>query len=345
MEQTQYADRYTSITKQRLGILIGLSLILIASILLATPTAQVSVSLSDVIQVLLSKIPFLDQEADPNNTAIIWEIRLPRILMAVIGGFGLAISGAATQGVLRNHMASPFTLGISSAACLGSVLAIFLNIEIAGSDKLAIVASSFLCGMGALLVIYYVSRKRGASPETVILCGIALMLMFLAISSSLSSGGRLGLLLWGSLRDISWDTIYIVLIIIVITLPFIIRRSLALNALALGDDVAQGVGVKSRRVRFITMVYATLIVSAIVSFTGLIGFICLIAPFIARRIMGNDYRFIFPCAGLLGALILLGLDTIGRNLIPSVDIPVAFLATIVGVPFLIYITLTNRGYA
>lgn len=338
-ESSEIQDFYARRTLKHLLIVVGLFLLVIIAASLAIPLGSASVSLEGVVQVILSKIPFLDTEADVFDIAIIWDIRLPRILLAVVGGFGFAISGAAMQGVLRNPLASPFTLGISSAACFGGALAMLFGAEMAGSGKFAVIASAFVFGLGALLLIYALSRRRGASPETVILCGIALMYMFMAMTSALSMGGMLGFLLWGSLVQSSWDGVLVVSVLILIVLPPLLIQSWDMNALALGDDVAQGVGVNLRRVRIITVICATLVVSAIVSFTGLIGFVCLVAPFLARRIVGNDYRFIFPCAGLFGSLILLGSDTLARNMVESVDIPVAFMTIIVGVPFLIYIAL------
>lgn len=340
-EEKAYAKR----TRHKMMILFVFAILMIAMALLSTPLGSAALGVEDVIEVILSKIPFLDIEADIFNSAIIWDIRLPRIAMALVAGFGFAVSGTAMQGVLRNPMASPFTLGISSAACFGSVLAMLLGAEMAGSGKFAAIASAFLFGLGALLLIYAISRRRGASVETVILCGIALMYMFMAMSSALAMGGMMGLLLWGSLVQSSWENLIVVLVLLMVILPLLMRRSWDMNALALGDDVAQGVGVKLRRVRLSTAIYATMIVSAIVSFTGLIGFVCLVAPFIARRLMGNDYRFIFPCAGLIGALLLLSTDTLARNMVEAVEIPVAFLTTIVGVPFLIYIALSRREWA
>ena len=342
---SEIEETYSKRNRQSMLLLIGIMGLLGMATLVATPLGSASLGIADVVEVFLSKIPFLDTEADKYDTAIVWENRLPRIIMAIVAGFGFALSGTAMQGVLRNPLASPFTLGISSAACFGGALAMLLGADMVDNGKFIVMASAFLFGIGALLLIYGISRRRGASPETVILCGIALMYMFMAMTSAISMGGMLSFLLMGSLLDSDWEDVLVVFIPIMVILPLLMRRSWDMNALALGDDVAQGVGVDLKRVRLTAIVYATVIVSIIVSFTGLIGFVCLVSPYIARRLMGNDHRFIFPCAGFLGALMLLSTDTLARTMVESVEIPVALLTTIIGVPFLIYLALSRKEWA
>ena len=346
MQNNLEADEtYTKRNKRKVMLLLILIVLVVAAALLITPLGSGSLGVEEVVEVILSKIPFLDIETDLFNSAIIWDIRLPRIAMAVVSGIGLALSGTAMQGALRNPLASPFTLGISSAACFGGAVAMFFGAAIAGSGKFAIIVTGFLFGLGALFLIYAISQRRGASPETVILCGIALMYMFMAMTSALSMGGMLGFLLWGTLMESCWVHVQVVFVVLLIVAPLLLIRSWDMNALALGGDVAQGVGVNIRKVRLTSVILATLMVSSIVAFTGLIGFVCLIAPYIAQRLMGNDYRFIYPCAGLIGALLLLGTDTIAGNMVESMEIPVALLTTMIGVPFLLYLALSRKEWA
>jgi iron complex transport system permease protein len=216
-----------------------------------------------------------------------------------------------------------------------------------GWGKYVVIGSAFLFGLGTLFLIYGVSRRRGITSETVILCGVCLMYLFLALSSTLSvASGGVGapLLLTGNLTESSWGSVVATLALLFILVPLPLKYSWDLNALSLGDEVALSVGVNLKRVRVVCMVLSTLIVSGIVCFTGVIGFVCLIAPYLARMMMGNDHRFIFPCSALIGALLLVATDTLARTVVPPIEIPAGLLITIIGVPFLLYLVLGRRGY-
>jgi iron complex transport system permease protein len=216
-----------------------------------------------------------------------------------------------------------------------------------GGGKYVVIGSAFLFGLGALLLIYGISRRRGTTPETVILCGICLMYLFLALSSTVTmvgGGAALSFLLTGNLVQSSWDSAVTALCFLLIPLPLLMKYSWDLNAMALGDETATSAGVAVNRVRMICMVLATLIVSGIVCFTGVIGFVCLLSPYIARMMMGNDHRLIFTCSALIGALLLLGTDTLGRTIGGGFEIPVGLLTTLIGVPFILYLALGRRSY-
>jgi len=339
---------YARYTARKVAIILALLAALAAVVVVVTPLGVASVGWGEVVRAILSKLPFLDVESGRRASIIVWDLRLPRIAMAIVCGMGLALSGAVMQGVLRNPLASPFTLGISSAACFGGTVAMVCGATMAGGDRYVVIASAFLFGLGALVLIYGISRRRGATPEMVILCGIALMYLFLALSSTLSVAGPAAgasfLLISGNLVQSSWETMRVTLGFLLISIPLLLKYSWDLNALALGDEVALGLGVNLRRVRVVCLVLATVIVSGIVCFTGVIGFVCLMAPYIARMMMGNDHRLIFPCSALIGALLLLGTDTLGRTIGGSFEIPVGLLITLIGVPFLIYLALGRRSY-
>ena len=145
----------------------------------------------------------------------------------------------------------------------------------------------------------------------------------------------------GSLIQSSWGSVILAFCFLLVSIPLLMKYSWDLNAMALGDETAISTGVNVRRVRIVSLALATLIVSAIVCFTGVIGFVCLISPFIARMMMGNDHRFIFPCSAIIGALFLLGADTLARTIIQPIEIPVGLLTTLIGVPFLVYLVLRS----
>jgi len=327
--------RYARYTARKFGFIFILLASLIALAILTIPLGAASMSVGDVITSIFSG-------GSGHADMIIWELSIPRILMAIICGMGLALSGAVVQGVLHNPLASPFTLGVSSAAFFGGMIGGAFGVGMGLN-----VGFAFFFGMLALFLMYGISKRRGMTSETVILCGICLMYLFLVMTSLMSGlGGSIGgiLLLTGNLVSSSWDSLSITSIFLAITFPLLMKYAWDLNAMALGDDTATSAGVNVKRTRLIVMVLATLIVSAIVCFTGVIGFVCLISPFIARMVMGNDHRFIFPSSALIGALLLLGTDTLARTAIQPIEIPVGMITTIIGVPFILYLAIKRSGY-
>jgi iron complex transport system permease protein len=160
---------------------------------------------------------------------------------------------------------------------------------------------------------------------------------------ALMGGDMMGvLLLTGSLTESTWETVRVALIFLIVPFILLLRYSWRLNAMALGDEVAQSVGVNLKRLRTICLLLSTLIIAGIVCTTGVIGFICLISPFIARAVIGNDHRFIFPCSAVMGAILLLGMDTLTRMMIKPMEAPVGMLTTIIGVPLFLYLVLQRR---
>ncbi|VUT25208.1 MAG: Cobalamin import system permease protein BtuC [Candidatus Methanolliviera sp. GoM_oil] len=328
-------ERYAKYTARKFVILFALIASLIALAIAVTPLGAASLSVGDVFHSLFYR-------GSSRADIIIWQLRLPRIAMAIICGMGLALSGAVVQGVLHNPLASPFTLGVSSAAFFGGMIGGAFGVGMGLN-----VGFAFFFGMLALFLIYGISKRRGMTPETVILCGICLMYLFLALTSVAGMmGGAIGMsqILSGFLVSSSWDSVLTTFVFLIITFPLLMWCARDLNAMALGDDTATSVGINVKRTRMISMVLATLIVSSIVCFTGVIGFVCLISPFIARMVMGNDHRFIFPCSALIGALLLLGTDTLARTAMQPIEIPVGMIMTIIGVPFILYLAVKRSGY-
>ncbi|BDC36550.1 MAG: iron ABC transporter permease [Candidatus Methanoliparum thermophilum] len=327
-------EKYARYTARKFSVIFILLASLIALAILVTPLGTASLSVGDVFNSIFSR-------GSGHADMIIWGLRLPRILMAIICGMGLALSGAVVQGVLHNPLASPFTLGVSSAAFFGGMIATAFGVGMGLN-----VGFAFLFGMLALFLIYRISKQRGMTSETMILCGICLMYLFLVMASLISGFGAMGgiPLLTGNLVSSSWDSVSITSIFLAVTFPLLMKYAWDLNAMVLGDDTATSAGVNVNRTRLIVLALAILIVSAIVCFTGVIGFVCLISPFIARSVMGNDHRFIFPCSALIGALLLLGTDTLARTAIQPIEIPVGMIMTIIGIPFILYLAVKRSGF-
>jgi iron complex transport system permease protein len=251
------------------------------------------------------------------------------------------------QGVLRNPLASPFTLGISAAAAFGASLVIVFGI---GGD-LAIIIAAFAFTLLAAFGIYSLSRYRGISPESMILAGIILMYLFTAMTSFLQYTGTMDQLqevvFWtfGSLQRTTWAKLALVTLVICICLPYIMLRSWDLNAMGQGDQVAKSMGVDVNRTRTRLMLLASLITAVIICFTGVIGFIGLVAPHITRLAIGGDNRFLLPASGLVGGALLLTADSLARTILAPSIIPVGIMTAFIGIPFFLYLFLRQKeGY-
>jgi len=267
--------------------------------------------------------------------------------MAIVAGMGLAVAGAVMQGILKNPLASPFTLGIASAASFGAALAIILGAGFAGGEYL-IIGNAFIFALLASLTVYGLARYKGITPETMILAGIAIMYIFSAMTSFLQYVGRSEqvqeVVFWmmGSLGRSSWEKVWIVTAVTGICLPYLLVKSWDINALGAGDETAKSLGVNVERVRVISMILASLITASVICFTGTIGFIGLVSPHITRMAIGGDHRFLIPASALVGALILLGADSIARTILAPVILPVGIMTSFLGVPFFIYLFLRRR---
>jgi iron complex transport system permease protein len=261
---------------------------------------------------------------------------------------GLAVSGAAVQGVLRNPLVSPYILGVSSGAAFGASLAIAFGFGFVGVGKYLVMTNAFIFAMLAMLLVYGIARLKGATPEVVILSGIAVGFLFSALVSILqyiSEEEELrSIVFWlmGSLWDARLEYTLIICLVVFAGIISLLRYSWDLNTLAAGEEVAKSLGVNIGYIRFLSFFLASLITASIVSFTGVIGFVCLMAPHMSRIIIGSDHRFLFPVSAIIGAMLLLSADTAARTLVQPVEIPVGIMTSLIGVPFFLYLLLKRR---
>jgi len=340
--------KYEKATGRKLLFLFFGLVIMAMLSLLACSQGAAHIGFGEVVKVITSHLPFVHLEVSNLADMVVWGLRLPRVLLAIVAGAGLAISGAAMQGITRNPLVSPFTIGVSSAAALGAAVAIVLGASIAGSGRFFLVANAFVFALGAAFLAMGISRLRGTTAETLILAGIAIMYMISAITSFLQYVANKeelhALVHWmfGSLAVASWDRLFIVTILSLAAIPLLLKYSWDLNAIAAGDEVAKSLGVSTVRVRNIALLLATFITAGIICFTGIIGFICLISPHITRLIIGGDHRFLLPGSCLVGGILLLGADTLGRVAIAPTEIPVGIVVALLGGPFFLYLLLTRR---
>ncbi|TVR90907.1 MAG: iron ABC transporter permease [Spirochaetaceae bacterium] len=283
---------------------------------------------------------------------ILYHLRLPRLFLGLFAGAGLALSGTAMQGITRNPLVSPFTLGLSSAASFGASLAIVFNLTPFPGTRMGVVATAFGCALLCALVVFLIAGKAGLSPVTLVLTGLALSYLFSALSAGVqfvSQEYQLSAVVswtFGSLNGAQWSHTAIPGILLLTALPVLLFIAWPLNVMHGNDDeVAKSLGVHPRLIRMISGGTAVLLTAAIISFTGVIGFIGLVAPHISRMLVGVDHRHLLPHSAIVGALLLVVGDTLGRTILAPVQIPVGIIVSFLGVPLFLHLILRSGNGA
>jgi len=330
-------------------ILILLLVAVFVMMLVSLNLGSSDMSLSDVF------FAFIGQ-GDPKETVIIWQLRMARVVAALLTGAGLSLAGCVMQNNLRNPLADPYILGISSAAIFGANIAIIvlgagsvIGISTGGSvainNPYTVTICAFVSSMSAMLIILTLAKLRGFTPEAIVLAGVALsaifyagtiIIQYFATDITLSAA-----IFWtfGDLGRVSWKEILILNVVVMLTTAYFFFMRWDYNALANGEETAKSLGVKTERVRFLGLLAATLVTSVAVSFMGMIGFIGLIGPQIMRRIVGEDHRFLIPASALAGSAILLASDTLARIVISPVVLPVGAITSLLGGPMFLFILM------
>ncbi|AGN87649.1 iron-siderophore ABC transporter permease [Enterobacter sp. R4-368] len=336
---------YRVILRRRVSLLALLMVFIAASMLLDFTLGPSGLPLDTLWQTLVDPA-----SADAGTRVIVWDIRMPYALMAIIVGLTLGLAGAEMQTILNNPLASPFTLGVSSAAAFGAALAIVLGIGIPGvPGQWFISANAFLFALLAALLLDGITRWTQVATSGVVLFGIALVFTFNALVSMLqfiaNEDTLQGLVFWtmGSIARASWEKLGILLLALAVIMPLSMLSSWKLTSLRLGEDRAISFGINVRRLRLATLLRISILSALSVAFVGPIGFIGLVAPHIARMLFGEDHRFYLPGSALIGALVLSLASIVSKNLIDGVIIPVGIVTSLVGVPFFITIIVRHRG--
>ncbi|MFK3772144.1 FecCD family ABC transporter permease [Pseudomonas sp. NPDC089406] len=278
---------------------------------------------------------------------IIWNVRLPYALMAVLVGAALALAGAEMQAILDNPLASPFTLGVSSSAALGASLAIAYPVSVAWlAPSVQVTLMAFVFACLSVVLLQAMARLRGAGVESLVLFGIALVFSCNAVVSLLqllaTEDVLQQLVFWtlGSLARADWNKLTLLAGVLAVVLPFSLRAAPAMTLLRMGEERARSFGVDTRRLRLASLLRISLLSATAVAFVGTIGFVGLVGPHIARLLVGEDQRFLLPASALVGAL-LLSLSSIASKLIlPGVIVPVGIVTALVGVP--VFVALVFR---
>ena len=281
--------------------------------------------------------------------SIIWMLRLPRIVTAALVGFGMGLAGAVFQAILRNPLASPYTLGVGSSAGFGAVSVIlFFG---GGFQTWRVACGAFLFSLISAALILAVAKMKRASSETMVLTGIAQMFLFSSLTSLFQYMGTMEqvheIVFWffGSLSKAGWREIGLIAAMILVPFPALLRRAWDFNLLSSGDEAALALGVNVNRLRMSAVVSASLVTAGGICFTGVIGFVGLVAPHITRMVIGNDHMFLLPSSALVGAVIVVAADTLGRTLWSPQVIPLGIVTSFIGVPFFFYLLMKrSREY-
>lgn len=333
------ADDYRRFVWRRVLCLGGLTLAAMTALLVDIASGPSMLGLLDVFRGLLNP-----EGIDAGTRVIIEDIRLPYALMAVVVGACLGLAGAEMQTVLNNPLASPFTLGVGAAATLGASLVIAFNISVLGlAAHVLLPLSAFVFAAAASLLILVLSRTLGASVHAVVLFGIALLfginavvglIQFMADAESVQQ-----IVFWtmGSLARASLDKVAIVALVLALCLPFSLRNAWAMTLLRSGEEQARSLGIRVESMRLVVLMRVSLLTAAAMCFVGEIGFIGLVAPHIARLMLGEDHRFLLPGSALAGAVLLSLSSIASKLLVPGVVLPVGIVTALVGIP--LFITL------
>jgi iron complex transport system permease protein len=320
-------------------LLVGLIILLIACSIISITIGSASIKATEAARLIWLKM--IGTNIDSVYGKIIFDIRLPRVILAITVGAGLGVSGAVFQGIFKNPMADPYILGISSGAALGATLAIILRLEAKGLFFTTIFA--FVGAFVSLLLVYNIAKVGKKLPTTtLLLAGVAINFLFssmISLSMILHREAMERIVYWtmGSLNEASYKQIIVVLPIVVL-ISFIFKLSYRqLNIMASGDEAAYTLGVEADKLKKYIILLSSIMVAVIVSVSGVIGFIGLIIPHIARLVVGANHRELIPFSFILGALFLLICDTLARTIMAPTELPVGAITSIFGAPFFIYL--------
>ncbi|MFD1693996.1 FecCD family ABC transporter permease [Roseibium aestuarii] len=336
---------YRALVLRRQMLLAGLALALLFSVCVDLALGPANYTLAEVLSAL-----FLPDSATAQARVILWEIRMPVALMAIVVGASLSVAGAQMQTILSNPLASPFTLGISAGASFGAALALAFGVVLfPPAVDYVIPVNAFIMAMITSFMIHALSMRRGVTIETIVLLGIAMVFIFNSLMALIqffaSQQAVSAVVFWtmGSLTKATWPKLWIASTVLALVLPLLARHGWALTAMRLGDAKARSMGVDPKRLRLEVLVLVSLLAAIAVAFVGTIGFIGLVGPHIARMLLGEDQRFFLPGSAICGALILSVGSVLSKIIIPGTIIPIGIVTSLVGIPFFLFLILNRKA--
>lgn len=357
--QTQRMGKRESLIHSKSGfalLIAALIMFTVISVGIAVSIGQVRIPLAESYRILLYKLTGFQWGATPieagSFTDIIWQIRFPRVLMAMFIGAGLALCGAVMQAAVQNPLADPYILGISSGASLGATFAILIGFGAIGwLGQTGVAFWAFAGAMGASLLVLTLAGIRGKMTSVkLVLAGMVINALCSAFSNFIiyfanNAEGIKTVTFWtmGSLASSGWNKLPLVGIVVLVAILFFLLQSRVLNTMLLGDEAAVTLGINLSVYRRVYMLLTALVTGVMVASCGMIGFVGLIIPHIVRGLVGSDHRKVMPVSVLFGAIFLIWTDVIARSLISSVELPIGIITAMIGAPMFMYM-LVKKGY-
>ena len=340
---------YFSVNHRKRLLLAGLAVGVVLAILWSLNVGPAAVDLKTVWAVLCDLFEH-NESLTNGQRVIVLQVRMPRIAASILVGVLLANSGLLMQGVFRNPLVSPYTLGVSNGAAFGASLAIVFSAgmtSVAASNNLVSIFA-FLFAAITMYLVQAIGRMAKNSTKSLLLAGVAVSYLCSSLVSFIKYVVDVEklpeLVFWqmGSVSDATWPQILILLIAAVMGLAVMTFYAWDLNVMATGEESAISLGVNYKRVRRIAFFFSTLMTGVAVAFAGTIGFVGMVAPHAARMLVGNDYRYTVPTASLCGALLLLIADSLSRMLVTAIALPIGVITSMIGVPFFIWLIIQKR---
>ena len=333
-----------------ISILGGLGVVSLMTFVLCLGFGAERISFFQVVSIL-AQGPFLQSEnLEFPRHIILWQVRVPRILLAFMVGGSLAAVGASLQALLRNPLADPFVIGISSGAALGASVAILFGVGLSILTLLVLPFCAFLGALLSILVVYRIAVSYGSfSIHALLLGGVVLNAIFSALVLFLTTLAdpykASGMYAWlmGSLTGPDFQTVLVLAGYLLLGIFVLVSQASALNLLTLGEEAARSLGVEVERVKRVVFTASALLTGAVVAFSGLIGFVGLIVPHAVRLMFGADHRLLLLASGILGGMFLMVADTVARTLLSPAEIPVGVVTALVGGPIFLYLLVQRRG--
>ncbi|MFD2205551.1 FecCD family ABC transporter permease [Kiloniella antarctica] len=342
--QNSFDTTYTRLVNKRLFCLLIAIFALFALLVTDILVGPAFLNAFDVLSALVSP----QSQADPTVYVIVHSIRLPMTLMALVVGASLGIAGVQMQTILGNPLASPYTLGFSAAAGFGAAVTILIGFELPFIPGFTVPLAAFIMAGLACGLVYGFAHVRGVTAEIMILAGIATLFLFQSLQSLVQYMASPEVLqeivfwLFGSMLKASWFSVSVSSSILILSMVILARNSWQLTALRMGDERARSIGVNVQRLRIKIFLLVSLLTAGAVAFVGTIGFIGLVAPHIARMIVGEDHRILMPLSGLVGGLLMIGASIVSKIISPGYVVPIGIVTAVIGVPFLFGLILTHK---
>jgi len=320
--------------------------VLCASIAVAVTIGPADISVRDVWASVASHLGWGETRLNPLRDGIVWQLRMPRTLLAAVCGAGLAVCGVVMQSLLRNPLADPFVLGVSSGASTGAVAVVVLGV---GGGAISVSGGAFVGALIAFALVMGLGHSLGGGTDRVVLSGVAAMQLFSALTSFIvmvaaDAETTRGVLFWllGSLAGAGWTDVWVCAVVLVAVLAVCLGHARTLDAFAFGQESAAALGVHVARTRLILLCATALLTAVVVGSAGAIGFVGLVLPHAARAVVGSGHARVLPVSALVGAIFLVWVDTLARTALAPQEIPVGVVTSLIGVPAFVVVLYRTR---